>query len=65
MCLPLFGSVLSSVADDSSNVKIRSIVAVSDLIGLPLGSVVFSHWGFEGILVISLPVLTVDLILRL
>ncbi|KAK5655397.1 hypothetical protein OQA88_5667 [Cercophora sp. LCS_1] len=49
----------------SLRLQIRSIVAVGDLIGPPLGGVIFSHWGFEGILNVSVAVLVVDLILRL
>ena len=46
-------------------VQIRSIVAVGELAGPPLGGIVYSSWGFDGILIISLGVLAVDLILRL
>ncbi|KAK0632607.1 major facilitator superfamily domain-containing protein [Immersiella caudata] len=44
---------------------IRSIVAVGDLIGPPLGGIIFARWGFDGILNVSLMVLAVDLVLRL
>ena len=45
--------------------QIRSIVAVGDLVGPPLGGIVFARWGFDGILNVSLMVLAVDLVLRL
>ncbi|KAK4451421.1 major facilitator superfamily domain-containing protein [Podospora aff. communis PSN243] len=44
---------------------IRSIVAVGDLMGPPLGGIIFARWGFDGILNVSLMVLAVDLVLRL
>jgi predicted MFS family arabinose efflux permease len=37
---------------------------VGDLIGPPLGGIIFSRWGFDGILHVSLWVLGVDLVLR-
>ncbi|KAK0656874.1 major facilitator superfamily domain-containing protein [Cercophora newfieldiana] len=43
---------------------IRSIVAVGDLVGPPLGGIIFARWGFDGILNVSLMVLAVDLVLR-
>ncbi|KAK1757847.1 putative membrane transporter protein [Echria macrotheca] len=44
---------------------IRSIVAAGDLVGPPLGGLIFSRWGFDGILNTSIAVLSVDLVMRL
>jgi predicted MFS family arabinose efflux permease len=54
-----------SVEDEGSLKQIRSIVAVGDLVGPPLGGIIFARWGFDGILNVSLMVFAVDLVLRL
>ncbi|KAK3393534.1 major facilitator superfamily domain-containing protein [Podospora didyma] len=44
---------------------IRSFVSVGELAGPPVGGLIFSHWGFVGILATSLIVLALDFIMRL
>ncbi|KAK3382519.1 major facilitator superfamily domain-containing protein [Lasiosphaeria ovina] len=44
---------------------IRSLVSVGQLCGPPVGGLIFSRWGFQGILNVSLGVLAIDFILRL
>ncbi|KAK3330045.1 major facilitator superfamily domain-containing protein [Apodospora peruviana] len=44
---------------------IRSVVAVGEISGPPLGGIIFSRWGFDGILNVSLFVLFIDLAMRM
>ncbi|KAK0751654.1 major facilitator superfamily domain-containing protein [Schizothecium vesticola] len=43
---------------------IRSIAAVGELTGPPAGGLIYTHWGFGGILNVSLAALAVDLVMR-
>ena len=44
--------------------QIRSIAAVGELAGPPAGGLIYTHWGFAGILNVSLAALAVDLFMR-
>lgn len=44
--------------------QIRSIAAVGELTGPPAGGLIYTHWGFGGILNVSLAALAVDLVMR-